>query len=189
MVCVVGADVGDGLGDGFDLCVVGSFDELLQSGEILVEFPYCVGPVGGVEFIECLGVVGFGWSDFLASELLERPCVPVEEVIGEHAYRVIFGRRIVRTFGFGNPASLLGGKTGDGGVDRNEPLSVVMGGTELSEQNGLQGGRWASGLGCLCEGEGREEEDEKDSLEGHDGFLFPAQIRTLLVREKSSRNG
>jgi len=95
-------------------------------------------------------------------------------MVGEHAYGVIFGCGVVRSVGFGNPTSLLGCETGDGSVDRDEPLSVVVGGAELGQQNGLQGRRWTSRFGCLREGERREEEDEKDSLEGHDGFLFPA---------------
>src|SRR5277367_6741345 len=92
----------------------------------------------GVEFVEGFAVVGGRRWGFLAFELSQRFDIPVEQVVSEHAYGVIFRSGVIGTFGFGNPAGLLGGEAGDGGVDGDEPLSLVVGGAELSEQNGFQ---------------------------------------------------
>ena len=100
--------------------------------------------------------------------------VPVEKVIGEHAYGVIFGGGVIGAFRLRDPTGLLGRETGDGGVQGDEPLCLVVGGAELGEQDGFQGGRRSCGFGCLSKGEGREKESDEDWFEGHDEFPFVA---------------
>jgi hypothetical protein len=56
-------------------------------------------------------------------------------MVSEHADGVILRCRILGTFGFGDPAGLLGSEARDGSVDWNEPLGFVMGGAELGEQD------------------------------------------------------
>jgi len=70
--------------------------------------------------------------------------------------------------GMGDPAGLLGGEAGDGGVDGDEPLGLVVGGAELLEEDGAEVGGFELGLGLgLGDGEGGEEEGEEKSIEGH----------------------
>ena len=169
----MGADVSDRSGDFCDPGIIRGFDELFQRGEALVQFLDGVGPGCGVELVESLIVVG-GGRDFLAFELGQRCVVPVEKVIGDHADGVIFGGGVVGAFGFGNPASLLGGETGDRGVDGDEPFGLVVGRAEFGQQDRFQGRRWPGGLGCLGKRDGREQEGEEYRFEGHDGFPFVA---------------
>jgi hypothetical protein len=51
---------------------------------------------------------------------------------------------------------LLGGEVGDGGVDGDEPLGLVVGGLELLEQDGAQVGRF----GLLLLGERKWSEEK-----------------------------
>ena len=108
--------------------------------------------------------------------------VPVEKVVGEHAYGVIFRCGIIGAFRFGNPAGLLGSEARNGSVDGDEPLGFVVRRAELGEQDGFQRGRRSGGLGCLCNGERREEEGKEDWFDGHDRFPFVAmECRCAMV--------
>ena len=65
--------------------------------------------------------------------------------------------------GLGDPADLVGGEAGDGGVEGDEPLGLVVGGMELLEQDLAQ----VHGLRLLLLGEGeRSEEKEGCDKEG-----------------------
>lgn len=168
----MGADVGDRGGPLLEVGVVGGFDEVLEVGEDLVELLDGGGPGGGVELVEGLlvgAVVGGGLGVLHAGERL---LVPEEEVVGEHADGVVGRCGIFGCLGWGDPAGLLGGEAGDGGVDGDEPLGLVVGGAELLEEDGAEVGGFGLGLGLrlglgLGDGEGGEEEGEEKPVEGH----------------------
>lgn len=172
VVGVVGADVGDRGGPLLEVGVVGGLHEVLEVGEDLIELLDGEGPGGGVELVEGLlvgAVVGGGlWVLHVGEHIL----VPEEEVVGEHADGMVGRCGIFGGRGWWDPAGLLGGESGDGGVDGDEPLGLVVGGAELLEENGAEGSGFGLGLGLrlglgLGEGEGGEEEGEEKSIEEH----------------------
>lgn len=171
VVGVVGADMGDLGGDALELPVVGGFDDVLEGGEDPIELRDRGVPGAGVPFVEGLGV-GAGEGGVLCTgELFELLPVPEEEMVGEHADGVVGWGRVAGAGGGGDKACLLGGEAGDGGVDGNEPVRLVVGGAELLEEDGAEGGgglrlRWSLGE-AGGEGEG---ESEKEGVWAHGGF-------------------
>ena len=172
VVGVVGADVGDAR-RWRRVSGVGGFHGFLQFCEDGVESFDGFGPLRGVEVIEGFVVVAAEGLGLFAFQVGEFAGVPEEKVVGELAYGVVGGSWVVgAAFGGGDPARLLGGEAGDGGVDGDEPLGFVVGRAELGEEEGFQGrcrgwGGLARGLGLGLdggEGEGREQDGKEDGF-------------------------
>jgi len=89
--------------------------------------------LGGGEVVEGLVVVAVEGGGLFALELGERAVVPVPEVVGELAYRVIAFAR--------SPLGLFGGEALDGDVGGDVPIFFGVARAELLKEDSAKGGR------------------------------------------------
>jgi hypothetical protein len=128
VVGIVGADVRDGGCPFGELRVSRRLDGLLKVRHHLIELVNGLVPRLRVEVVEGLVVVAVEFCRRVAAEILKRPLVPEDQVIGELADGVV--ALAVR------PSRLFRRDVGDGDVAADEPVALVMRAVKLGAQDG-----------------------------------------------------